>query len=828
MPDLQNEGFDGGLVTARDPAQLAPGELTLANNAIYRPGDLAIHKVKGRTKYNSAALGAAGSVKGVRYLEFDDGTAIVAAHESDDIYFSQFSAETGTFGSITADLNVGSGNGLDSLQYNNRHYLLNGAGPNQVVRSDGGFRNQGMQPVPELTTAPSTTSGVWNSTLGTGYYHFLTTEIYRDSLTQQVVESAFSGTPKSVNITSVTSQSVLVTKPTTANANATGWRVYMAGPTTAETPIPVLANFRRVAEQDIATTTVTIGNQIATAGRLPTVAASSTWTNTSNVFSNTDNLGMTSATVAQAARLNTFGFSGLSGTVTGFEVFVRLKMSGFFPQSVFGGSNSPIIYFHLTADGVSYFPGNNSNGIVCRTIPGIQAGYVTVVLGNRYSAWGRTGSPPWALADVTGANFGVRVTYAQEYSGPLGNATVDIDWLKVVPYTTGGTQPVDLSGQPYQTVIVSEAGITTAYSANMPPPVATTGDIFEDQMILNDVTDPSIIRGSLPGNVESYPAPYFVNFETKDADKVTCIRLVGNKAIIGMAHQLFRLNYFPRETDAEFDRGRCYEAISESHGIVGPYASTLFSPDGGAQLLAYVAHDGLHATDGYQTKVLNQDLDWATTVRLPSAADVTNYLKSALLVNYPLLHQLWLYYTPVGQTTNTKALVFHYDPYHRREDGTLKATGPIDVAAFGACCARLAGNDVLLTSQASGFVYVEDRGYTHNAGGTIPFAVQTREMYPGGWANQITMASSWVKFRSDSPTSTVTVTPITRTGTNAQTTQTGKTFTNANGGVAMNAWNHIFESLQMKLSEPGADAGGAVRLTSMALELTGHGLPERR
>lgn len=826
MADLTPEGFDGGLVTARDAATLEPGELTLANNAIYRPGDSAIHKVRGRTKYNAVALGAAGNVKGLRYLEFDNGSALLAAHESDDIFLSQYSAETGAFNVLTGALNVGSGVSLDAVHYNNRHYLLYGAGPNQVVRTDGGVRNQGLQPVPELTTAPTQVAGAWNSALGPGFYHFLTTEVYRDTLTGQVVESAFTGTPKSVQITTVATQQVSLTQPTLANANATHWRVYMAGPTVAETPIPPISDFRQVGEQDIANTTMVIGNGNATAGRLATANGASGWTNTSNVFSATDNLGMTSTTNLSTALLNTFGFSGLTGVVTGFEVYMRLKITGFGPH-VFGiGPNSPLVILDLTHNGVNFFPGGNTRYIVCRTVQGITNGYVTVVLGNQYDLWGRAAG--WALGDINGnASFGVRVKYGEEYAGS-SQTTVNIDWIRIVPYTTGTARPIDLTGRPYQVVVVSEAGITTVYPSDMPPPVATTGDIFEDQMILNDTGDPSIIRGSLPGNVESFPAPYFVNFETKEADNVTCIRRVGNKIVIGLTHQIYRLNYFPRETDAEFDRGRCYEAISESHGIVGAMAAALFSPDGGAQLLAYVSHDGLHTTDGFQTKVLTNDLDWATTVRLPSAADVTNYLRTSVLVDYPLLRQLWLYYTPPGQTANTKALVLHYDPQHRREDGTLKITGPVDVAALSACCGRLAGEDTLLTGQAAGFVYVEDRGYTHNAGGTIPFSVQSREMYPGGWGGQVTLNSLWVRHRSDSPVSTVTATPITRTSADAQVNGTAKTFTNTNGGVAYLAIDTLFDSLQLKFTEPGADAGGAVRLTQMGLQLSGHGLEESR
>ena len=830
--NLLSEAFDGGLVTSKDPAKLDPGELTVANNVVYQPNDSAIYKVKGRTKYNAVAMGAAGPVNGIRYLEFDDRSAILAAHEADDIFLSQFSAETGTFGTLPAVTNVGAGLAMDSAHYGTRHFLFTGAGQNTVIKSDGTFRKHGMDPVPDLVTAPATiSSGAWNQSLGTGFYHFLYTEVIKDSVTGEELESAFSGKPKSTSITTLTSQSVTITRNGIVyNSGATNWRVYMAGPTVFETPIPVLSDFHLVAEADIASTTVTVGNQAATSGRLATANTTSVagWTNVANVFSDTDGVGTRSNTLNSAEFLKTFSFSGLSGSITGFELFIRFRIPDWTPFNFNGvGKNSPLLIVDLSHNGTNFFPGNNARYFICRTIQGAVGGYVTVVLGNPYDLWGRTGSPPWPLTDVNGnANFGVRIKYGQEYVGTT-NAIIDVDWVKIAVHTTGSTRPVDLSGRNYRTVAVSVAGITSVLSADMPPPVATTGDIFEGQLITNDGGDPSIIRGSLPDEVESFPQVYFVNFETKDRDEVTCVRRLGNKFIVGLSHQLYRLNYFPRETDAEFDRGRCYEAISEHHGIVGPMAATLFSPDGGSILLAYVSHDGLRVTDGFQTRSVSDDLDWDLLVRQATPSDVTNYLKGAVLVNYPLSQQIWMYFVPLGQTTRTQAMVFHYGS-HMKDGGQMKVTGPIDVVGTSACLARLGGRDVVLTGQTGGFVYVEDRGYDHNAGGTIPVSIVTREMYHAGYAGQVTMESTRIRTRADTPVSTITITPITRTGSNVQVTQTAKTFTNTNGGVATVMWRHLFESLQLSLSEPGANGGGAVRLTEMVLEIYGHGLPESR
>lgn len=256
-------------------------------------------------------------------------------------------------------------------------------------------------------------------------------------------------------------------------------------------------------------------------------------------------------------------------------------------------------------------------------------------------------------------------------------------------------------------------------------------------------------------------------------------------------------------------------------------AAALFSPEGGPTFLAYVSHRGLRYTDGFQSRPLTLDIDWASTVRLPTAGSNTDYLEGSVLVDYPKAQQLWFYYVAPSQTTMTKALVIHYSSMHQKEGGTFKVTGPIDVPVFSATGARLGGNDLLLTGQSGGFVFVEDRGYTHNAGGTIAFAVETREMAIAGLGREFTVSDVFVRHRADT-TSTVTVTPKTRRGANALSTQTAKTFTTTNGGAIKLPFNLMAEAFALQISEPGADGGAAVRITELALEVTGHGLPEPR
>ena len=832
------EPLNGGLVTARDPALLEPGELTQADDAVYAISDPAIHKIKGRTKYNSAAITGAKTVKGLRYMEFDDrseGLLIGLSEGSgtpDDLYLSAFSDETGTFGSISAISSVGTGSTLDTVQFNNRYVALIGDTGNQIISSSGAGRHHGAVPVTNLA-APTLVSGTFNPLLGTGYYHFLTTEVIDDGVNPPI-ESTYVGTPATTTTAFTTSSlntsAVQVVQPTVVNNGSNGttaatrWRIYMAGPTDNPSPIPALPLFKLVAERDILDTTAIIGNASA-AGKFPTTTSVGVagWSNPTFAFSD-NNSGTRSSVNLSAQNYATFGFA-VSGTIKGFEVKAKVRVPDYNPLILLAKNSKPILIVDLSPDGTTFYPGNNQRYVRLMDIPGIVAGYVgDITLGSQTDLWGRT----WTSGEVNGATFSARIKYGLQTTAN-GNPIVDVDYITVICYTTGGTltQVVNLSGKPFRTVNVSVAGITTSYGADGPPPVASTGDIFEGQLVLNDITDPSIIRYSLPDNIESFPAVYFLNFESKTQDKVTCIRRLGNKLIVGLAQQLHRINYLPRETDAEFDRGRAYEAISETEGIVGTQASTLFSPDGGALLLAYISHSGPRYTDGFQSFPLNNDLDWPSTVRLPVAGSSTNYLQNCVFVNYALQQQLWLYYTPPSQTTNTKAIVFHYSSDHKNQDGSFKATGPINVAGLSAATGRIGGNEVLLTGQSGGFVYVEDRGYTDASGGTLAFAVKTREIVTGGVGRTATVENLFIRHNQDA-TSTVTVTPYTRFSNLAQVTQATKTFTTANAGSIKLPFHHNHESIQWKLSEEAVVGTAGIRINGIVMDVTGTGLPEPR
>ena len=344
----------------------------------------------------------------------------------------------------------------------------------------------------------------------------------------------------------------------------------------------------------------------------------------------------------------------------------------------------------------------------------------TITVGDPGERWGLS----WVPADfVDGANFGVRI---RKNHGATGDTIIHgIDSVRIRIFT--GIGKITLSGDPFQVVRVSDS-LTAAFGspARGAPPTASTGDIFEGMLVLNDKANPSSIVASLPDDEDAFPDVYRIPFESKERDEVTAIRHLKEILVVGTKNSVIRLNYFPREFDSEYNRGRAWEHIATDHGIVGPMAAKFIQLPQQGHVLAYLSHNGLRVTDGVRTRFLNDDLDWLTLIE-PSQIHLS------VLEVYPYVSIMILYYVPLGGTRKTKAMYFSYHPSHVKEGGRLPATGPINIAAGAATSAFLSGRTHLLTGHDDqGKVYLEDSGSTDDAGGSILPVIRTRRIFPGG------------------------------------------------------------------------------------------------
>lgn len=604
-------------------------------------------------------------------------------------------AKPGTAGTSltfsTVESNVTAGTAIDQVHYNNQHVLLNGKHPNRVLKSDGLTRPHGLAPV---TTAPTLAifAGVWALKEGAGFYAYWTTEY--DSVHD--IESDFNlgvdaqnkpVKPPIIQITTVASQGVKITRPARVNDSATHWRIYRSIKYTSTTAksaakenkypngfLVAQLELRDDAQQTEffdGSTAATTADAVAGAVFSGTGANGTTWANASAATGIINNGGAAddtnSATLTYVdvkdfnvpLTLYNFSIPTPGNQITGITVTITGRKTS-------DGKAAVELFVPYTTVSVRKnvaFTTSNSS----------------VTLGGNQDLWGLN----WDPSQFTNGKFNLRVLGT--IIGPGDKVTVD---SVTVTVSSGESQEqtgqayLSNTGDPYPAVVVSPFGFTISAGRGGQPPKATTGDIFQDSLLTNDVTDSSVARYSFPSRIDAFPAPYFLNFDTREQDEITFIRTVGNIAIIGLKHQIYRVNYLPRDTDSEFERGRAVEIIEHAHGIANRSAATVFTLPGAGQMLAYVNNYGIFMTDGYRVRPLVTDLDWWGTMNI---ADIA----TAKFINNTELQVLELYFTPstggAGLTSGFVNLKFYFHYHHSHLKGDprtpqLKVTGPCAVA----------------------------------------------------------------------------------------------------------------------------------------------------
>lgn len=749
-----SEPLSGGLHTSEDSAFLSEGQLTLMQNLVYEPGSRAVRRARGRLLY--ASVTGATSVDGLRDIQFDNDDHYLVAMASGLYRYSAVSAAS--FTTLTA---ITQGEQLDAVHYRNRFFLLNGVtasaettGSNTVVYLSAtaasvapSVRQHGLLPViaaPSVTTA----SGSFSQTV-TGYYEYWTTEVAKVAQdgAELILESAFAaGTNPTTVFVSSTGQVPMIQLPATRNPITTHWRVYRSTKKDAQSDRRFPTGFM-IGEAGTATASQSDTLTVASASSFPssfnTSAPWNNWLNASGATAS-DTLYASATGVGLVANSQQmfygFNLGGFVGSVRGITIEVQAYATAasmnVVPLTVAIGKRNTTTGFFLET--IADIIGGNAkvaskSGNITSTA---SASPTTLTLGASADRWFASDKPGLADSDFDG-NFGVRI----DVSKP--GTALGVNYVKATVHYSGS---VDGTVQ-YPSVVYTFGDITAQVSKNHPPPSASTGDLFEDSLVLNDVSNPSLIRWSSPGEPEYFPPTYYLDFETRDNDEVTLVKVVGSTLVTGLKHSMWRVNYLPSERDSSFDRGKAMQPISKTYGCYGPMCATTFSMDGQPEMLAWVSRYGIHATDGHSFVTYTDALNWRDVISTTSTS------APICLINDRERQELLFYYQNNANGNETYlCLHLNYSADHL-VNGIPKVSGPVHMRNFvspvygsletawpvqrtdGSTSVFLGYGGVSATAGA-GQLFVEDGSTTSIPANDSTAKYRTRRMYLAGFGNE--------------------------------------------------------------------------------------------
>jgi hypothetical protein len=826
-----------------DPAFLVPGQLVSAQNATYYPGSPAITRAAGRVAFGTVSA-TAQDVVGLRNIHYDNDAHILIAHASAS-YLTATVGDTGTFG--VAVTGVGVGTQLESAHYRNRFFLMNGTAPvdpsaigsNRVayLTATGAanvpfFRQHGMLPVRADIHGPSvgaTSIATAFSQSVTGYYEYWTTEVAKLTAdgVEFAMESTFAGTPWTVFVSS-TGMAPIIEMPALRNGIATHWRIYRSPKKDAAKDKKFPTGFM-ISEMGISTATgntqIDGATTSTTSPQLPTSVNTATTFNAD--FANASALLVDDTTYSTIAFANTldaflssksqgvygFNFGGFRGPIKGIEVVVEAFVSAGSAPATFWVRIGKNRLSNGDFVDVSNLPGGAGGGIggLARQLflennTAIKSAVVTATVAGGAITLGSS-TDRWFPADKLGLNdadFGPSFMVVLGAGPGNQNKTLSFDYVKVNVYY-GAT--VDSVIQ-FPTVVYTFGDISAQVGKNGTPPSASTGDIYEDSLVTNDVGNRSAIKWSAPGDPEAFPDTYYIDFETPQNDVITLVKVVNDRLVVGLSTSIWRVNYLPSERDASFDRGKAKQVISSKFGVVNPMCACIFTPGGGSEQLAFISQKGLHTTDAFSFETRSSQLEWrniqplsGTVVPIALIDDPENLRLRFICQNSNNANETYLEWH------------FSYDRGDIDSDGNFKAIGPthlrnFDVGSSGRADPKSAwsvprtnGNTSIYygyggssIAAGAGKVYIE-------SGTTIPaedtsMRWTTRRMYLAGMGQEwkLTEMYGYCGSYSGAPTASYTLT-TTKTNDTGPATKGTKTLTLGGSKLHKVVFNQMQEGL---------------------------------
>ena len=283
--------------------------------------------------------------------------------------------------------------------------------------------------------------------------------------------------------------------------------------------------------------------------------------------------------------------------------------------------------------------------------------------------------------------------------------------------------------------IISIGGVDTDRD-EAPGALSTIFGPYQDFLLGVVVAEPRVLRFTPAGYPDSWPSAYGVPLETERRDEiVTGVVLEGGVTRIGVfckdsVHVIYRL---PRDADSVFASGEAQEVVTKARGCVSRRGACTFTPPAAAPIAAWVARDGIWASNLSSSPApVTDNIKWDTRV------DVSN-LSTCRLLDDPVNRRLIFIFRKKTDTTHNTGL--WYIDYQRFSDIGMRITfadhGPLADAVTVAWTDGQRRALSLDSRASNGQVYVEgtqdaDESLLTNASGGVNFRVRFKEFMPAG------------------------------------------------------------------------------------------------
>jgi len=402
-------------------------------------------------------------------------------------------------------------------------------------------------------------------------------------------------------------------------------------------------------------------------------------------------------------------------------------------------------------------------GVITRRNSAPDGAFISFVSANSSTIWKpRITKPATVNTDATHWAVFATATIALDPTNPtafvsgwpvgaeIGEATIATAFIDDTRIAT--KDPGFPPGPIYETMAIQLAGSYLNVPRNGSPPIFSTGDVMEESLLVNDVSDKAIVRFCWAEEIDKWPSLNFIKFQEKEQDEVRVVKAVGTGAVVLQRDSAWRIDYLPRPEDAEFNRGRCRSKIPGAPGVVNnPQAAAVISL-GERYYLVYVSPVGVIMTDAFSQNVLTEDLDWPAMVNvtaLDAANVVVNDAKFQIEVRYPA----------TGSSVCNKVLLINFHPSHLKPGSgggpRGKCSGPVARPSTAACAANISDLPGVYSAQGTS-LYVEWAGTTDPAT-AVPIELNgaSGDIYLSGLGAQAEISRVWIHHGAGAVASTI-------------------------------------------------------------------------